>query len=415
MTSKTSRVCLTILVLVVLGAIASHGVVVPRFIWQPRLDAIQAEHPDLHLNADHVVLALNLHPKLMVTGLSVKADQFDESTRVDLLSASINGWKSLTQWQWVPEEITLKRLTLQTGRQADCTLNLRDCVPRTPFAALGLLSRWINNHGSDVAAVVPAVQVQQASLELNKPGEASSMQAFIDQFSLNLQPGNPNHPAELNAALRLLGNKASGRALYITLKAYPRIGSQTGDTGLELDQVAIQANGQWAGFPWSGNLTSQLLALEGYPIVKVRLQDFKSYLRRDDAPDSHQAALAIAKAEGGLPNQAWDVHQAEWTYTADQASAWAFNLKYEPEQKQVLITPAAPQTVDSQPAEAQVRSLNCKADDTQYRHDKPIWAWNGSWFEVVNHVEDAAGSPLVLCPVKAGLPAVQAVGASPGL
>lgn len=399
MTSKTTRVCLTLLVLLLLGAIVSHGVVVPRFIWQPRLNAILAEHPDFHVQADRVVLAINLHPKLIVAGLSVKADPFDETTKVDLLSASVNGWKSLTQWQWVPEQITLKRLTLQTGRNADCTQTPRDCIPRTPFAAYGLLTQWLHS--------MPAVQMQQASFELNKPNTAGSIQAFVDDFSLNLQGNSPSSPAELNAALRLLGSSESGRALYLTMKAYPRLDTNSSNKGLELDQLALQANGRWAGYPWSGNLSAQRVAFEGYPVVKVNINDLKSYLRRDDAPDSHQAALAIHHAEGGLPNQAWNVQQAEWTYTADQASAWAFNLQYQPENSQISISPAAPQTVDSQPAEAQTRSLNC---DAPLRKDKPIWAWNGQWFEVANSLNEVAGNPLVLCPVKA-----QAAGASPGL
>ena len=51
------------------------------------------------------------------------------------------------------------------------------------------------------------------------------------------------------------------------------------------------------------------------------------------------------------------------------------------------------------PAEAQIRELNCDADETAIREDKPYWAWQEGWFRVLNqHPQE--NSSLVLCPVQ---------------
>lgn len=176
---------------------------------------------------------------------------------------------------------------------------------------------------------------------------------------------------------------------------------------VSLKQLKVDIDGQWNGFPWTGSAEQDLLVLrlaqtnngEGAPFIKLNGENLRTYVRRDDLPETHQAAFSAQQFEGGLPAQNWTLNKAEWTYTHEDAQAWTFNMNYTASEGLLELQPETIRGSEGIPAEAQVRELNCDADETAIREDKPYWAWQEGWFRVLNqHPQE--NSSLVLCPVQ---------------
>jgi hypothetical protein len=151
---------------------------------------------------------------------------------------------------------------------------------------------------------------------------------------------------------------------------------------VSLKQLKVDIDGQWNGYPWTGSAEQDLLVLrleqtnngEGAPFIKLNGENLRTYVRRDDLPETHQAAFSAQQFEGGLPAQNWTLIKAEWTYTHEDAQAWTFNMHYTASEGLLELQPETIQGSEGIPAEAQARELNCDADETAIRDDKPYWA-----------------------------------------
>lgn len=253
---------------------------------------------------------------------------------------------------------------------------------------------------------------------VSNPQTQQRLTGQLEQFKFEFD--DSANSSQLNLGWRL-GAKAPGvdNQLYMSMSAQPE---QLPGSALKLNKIKLDIDGKWNTFPWTGTAEQDQLVLaieqtkngEGALVVKFKGENLRTYVRRDDLPETHQAAFSVQQFEGGLPAQDWVLNKAEWTYTHEDAQAWTFKVNYRASDNVLEILPDTIEGSEGTPAEAQVREMNCDPDEALIRHDKPYWAWQEGWFRVLNnHPKDRFG--VVLCPVQqpSAEGAFTATGASP--
>lgn len=389
--SKALKWFFLALVLVAFAGVVSHGVVLPRFVWEHQLKQVEAQFPDHSIEVQRVVLALSLDPALMLSGVSVQHPVRQEHLQIGLLRLGFDGLSSVQQGRLQLQHIGVKGLQANAQRQTDCLANLHHCIPRLPWT---FSSRLLMQHAH---ISLRTLEVEQAEFRVESPLAQQTLTGRIDHARYVLNQNN--HPNALSLGWRLQV-KAPGvdNALTAALTATP-------ESAFKFNQIAVQVDGQWGGFPWTASLAQDQLAFEfaqaggrGAPLLMLSGQNLRTYLRRNDAPETHQAAFSARRVEGGLPAQPWRMQEAEWTYTHEDAQAWTFNLVYTPAEQQLNIEPAHIAGSEGLPAAAQHRTLGCPPSPGRTAAS-PVayWVWQAGWFRVYNTLP-AEPDLLVLCP-----------------
>lgn len=401
--SKALKWSILALVLVVLAAILSHGVVLPRFVWQPQLQRLAQTYPGVEMDAQRVVVALSHKPALLVSGLAIRHHPRQEQLQIGLLRLRFNAVKSLTTGRLQLEQVGVKSLYSQANTQSDCLETPLACMPRLPLALLGPIAFGDLHQQASFWSpqwAVKRLNIEQAEFEINNPDLQQNLLGKIDQAAYTL--GATAHTNNLNVGWRL-DVKAPGlhNAITVAFKATPV-------APLHFENLQLDLDGTWATYPWTASAAQDHLHLKfeqanggtGAPLVQVAGGNLRTYIRRNDAPETHQAAFSAQTLRGGLPAQPWAFEQAEWTYTHEDAQAWTFNLNYQPELGRIAISPTTIEGSEGLPAEAQVRELNC-GPQANIRPDKPHWAWHDGWFRLGTEAMGSEGA-WVLCPLQSG-------------
>ncbi|MCQ8897421.1 hypothetical protein NQT62_13345 [Limnobacter humi] len=381
-----------------LYTLATHGLAVPRGLWAHHLAALQQQFPNRNTQIDRVVLAFGRHPQLILSGLSQHNVRTGEQLRVAVVRLELEDYGFLQGEAPRVTSITVKGLDSLVNTPGDCLSSLRTCMPTIPL-------EWVNYwHQADQTRLgnwpKPVLNIQQLRIDKAQwhASGKSMAQAQLDDFRYNT--GSSNEPETLALAWRFSAN--NGTKAYVALQASPaRYESADGTVAWSLRNLHTEFNGQWQGFPWTGTLAQEQLLLSaaqagehntGAPIVRLSGQKLRFYLRRDDDPDTHQAAFSAGDFSGGLPLQRWSFRQAEWTFTHQDAQAWTFNLQFNPATQRLQVEPVAIEGSEGLPAPAHVRGPDCSqlAFAKSMRPDSAaIWQWQQSWF----HVEDVGEGP----------------------
>lgn len=404
--SKALKWSIFALILIAIGVVLSHGVIVPRFLWEPRLQTIQNQYPDQTIQVKRVVLALSLKPQLIISEIEIDAPNRQENVKIALLRFGVDAIESAQQGRLQIKAITVKGLAVNASRQADCgSVNL-SCIPVLPVAlvARGWASTQVANPGFFTPELaLNTLELEQAQFTVNNPEAQQELSGKLEQFKFKV--GNSAPDNQFNLGWRVgIKTPQENNELYIAMNAQTEAGPMR---EVSLKQLKVDIDGQWNGFPWTGSAEQDLLVLrlaqtnngEGAPFIKLNGENLRTYVRRDDLPETHQAAFSAQQFEGGLPAQNWTLSKAEWTYTHEDAQAWTFNMNYAASEGLLELQPETIRGSEGIPAEAQVRELNCDAAETAIREDKPYWAWQEGWFRVLNE-HPLENSSLVLCPVQ---------------
>ena len=83
-----------ILLLLSLIFILAHGVVIPRFFWEHRLEAIRNQYPDQTFQVKRVVLSLPLKPQLIVSNIKIGDPTRKENTQLGLIRLGMDAVES---------------------------------------------------------------------------------------------------------------------------------------------------------------------------------------------------------------------------------------------------------------------------------------------------------------------------------
>lgn len=368
--------------LVVVYAIISHGIIVPRVLWEKHLNAFQAQHPDRNIEVERVVLGLSANPRLLLSGVSVRNPQNGESIEIGLVRMGLNLSDSLDSDLLVVESLGIKGMRINKPTQLPCTTEFATCMPKLPLELL--------RSGSVFQFNIDALDIEKAQLVVRN-STTVELSSVIDELSYSKQAQS------MSLGWRL--NHSSGLESYVAMKAKPTQRTVDGKTGIELLDLNVEFKGKWAGFPWTGTFAQSRLLLHGTPIVNVAGENMRMYVRRDDAPDTHQAAFSAKTIQGGLPMQAWKFEAAEWTFTHKDALAWTFDLDWNPAEQLAHITPATIAGSEGIPATAHVRKPDCNNLPVAMAMRpslSPVWAWSQGWFRLLDlpPTQDAA---VVLC------------------
>ncbi|MCR2745175.1 hypothetical protein [Limnobacter parvus] len=404
--SKVLTTIAATLLLIVVVVIVAHGIVVPRFVWEPRLQSIQNQYPDQTINAKRVVLALSMNPQLMISEIEIDDPTRKENVKIALLRVGANGYDSFQKKRIQIDTLTLKGLAVQAEKQVDCSGLKLSCTPVLPVA---LTARaWQSTQVANPGFFTPQLALRNLEIEqaLFSVSNQQAQQLLIGKLEqLKFQIGDTPEKNQFSLGWRLsVKSPEVDNQLYVAMNAQAELGPVR---EVSLKKLTTDIDGQWGGFPWTASAEQDFLVLrilqanneQGAPFVKVNGDNLRTYVRRDDLPETHQAAFSVQQFEGGLPAQNWALKKAEWTYTHEDAQAWTFNMNYEASSGLLELLPETIAGSEGIPAEQQVRELNCVADESKIREDKPYWAWQDGWFRVLNE-HPLESSSLVLCPVQ---------------
>lgn len=404
--SKSTKIIAALLLLGVIVVVFSHGVVIPRFVWEPRLQSLQNQYPDQRMDAKRVVLALSLNPQLFISEIEIDDPTRNENVKVALLRLGLDAVASVQQGRLQIRSIALKGLTVQSEKQVDCTRFKLECTPVLPvaLAARGWQGTQLANPGFFTPEVnLQKLEVEQASFVVSNTTAGQVLTGKVEQLRFELGEAEAERQFSLGWRLGIKTPEFDNQ-LYIAMNAKP----EAGDNGLvTLHKLKLDIDGQWDGFPWTGTAEQDKLVLgigqanngEGAPFLKLAGENLRTYIRRDDLPETHQAAFSAQQLEGGLPAQDWTLNKAEWTYTHEDAQAWTFNMAYEASNGLLTISPETIEGSEGIPADQQTRELNCTADESMRLSEKPYWTWQAGWFRVLDE-QPADTSSILLCPVQ---------------
>lgn len=404
--SKALKLSIFTLALIGAGVVLSHGIIVPRFIWEPRLQAIQNQYPDQTIQAKRIVLAFSLNPQLMISEIEVDAPGRQENVRVGLVRFGVDALESIQQGRLQIKALTVKGLAVNANRQADCSNLTLTCVPVLPVA---LVARaWQSTQVANPGFLTPELNlekldIEQASFTVANSEAQQQITGKVEQ--LKFQTGRSAATNQFSLGWQInIKTPQENKQLYIAMNAQTEAGVPR---EIILKNLKVDVSGLWDSFPWTGTAEQDLLVLriaqtnngEGAPYLKLNGDNLRTYIRRDDLPETHQAAFSVQQFEGGLPAQDWALKKAEWTYTHEDAQAWTFNINYAASESLLEVQAETIEGSEGIPAEAQARELNCTADETKTRESRPYWAWQEGWFRVLGeHPLESAN--LVLCPIQ---------------
>ncbi|PZO30647.1 MAG: hypothetical protein DCE88_05315 [Betaproteobacteria bacterium] len=333
-----------------------------------------------------------------------------ENLQLALIRLGMNAVESIKQGRIQVESLTIKGLAARAEKEAYCGQPSLSCTPVLPvaLAARAWQSTQVANPGFFTPELaLNSLELEQAQFMVNNTEAQQELSGKLEQFKFKVGNNTPDN--QFNLGWRLgIKTPQENKQLYIAMNAQTEAGPMR---EVSLKQLKVDIDGQWNGFPWTGTAEQDLLVLrlaqanngEGAPFIKLHGENLRTYVRRDDLPETHQAAFSAQQFEGGLPAQNWTLNKAEWTYTHEDAQAWTFNMNYMASEGLLELQPETIKGSEGIPAEAQVRELNCDAAETAIREDKPYWAWQEGWFRVLNE-HPLEKSSLVLCPVLANKP-----------
>ncbi len=408
--SKALKWSIVVLVVAGIALVLNHGVVVPRFLWESRLQHIQNQYPDQTIEVRRVVLALSLNPKLIISEVLVDVPDRQENVQIALLRLGVDGVESFRQGRIQVDQIAIKGLNASAQRQADCSQPSLSCAPLLPFvlAARGWQSTQVVDPGFWTPQLaLKKLDIEQALFTVNNTEAQQQITGKVEQ--LKFQLGNTleenanNNQFSLGWQINTQSTEENNQ-LYVAMNAKTETSPQG---AIALRDLTVSVNGQWDGFPWTGSAQQDLLVFDasktnsgaGAPYLSLNGENLRTYIRRDDAPETHQAAFSVKSFSGGLPGQNWLLNKAEWTYTHEQAQAWTFDARYDAAESLIAISPTTIDGSEGIPAEPQLRVLNCAREPMKLREDKPYWVWQDGWFQVyANYPEEEAS--LIVCPVQ---------------
>lgn len=405
--SKSSKIIAALLLLGVAVVVFSHGVILPRFLWEPRLQSLQNQYPDQLINVKRVVVSLSLNPQLIITEIEIDDPARGENVQLSVLRLGMNAVPSIQQGRLQINSIVLKGLTVQSRKQADCSSFKLECTPVLP-AALAARA-WQSTQVANPGFLTPQLdlhklEVEQASFEVSNAQANQQLSGKFEQLKFDL--GSSTDEAQFSLGWRIaVKTPDTDNQLYIAISARPEMVQHS---QLQLTNLKLDIDGKWDGFPWTGTAEQGKLMLgieqanngQGAPFLKLSGENLRTYIRRDDLPETHQAAFSTQQFEGGLPAQNWVLNKAEWTYTHEDAQAWTFNMAYDAPSRVLTLSPETIEGSEGIPADPQTREMNCKGDNTAVLPNSTYWAWQEGWFRVLDQAPVNESVGLLICPLQ---------------
>jgi hypothetical protein len=343
-----------------------HGVYMPSFLLKPIALGVE-EGRSIEFKAESFVVSMLPSPKVRLINVQINSAITKQPiVHAGLVSLEFN-YSQWLQGDLFPVSLNLKQTVFRAEKDAegDWTLlhlkKLRSDTKR-PLR----LPKHLSIKDSRLQTISATGQINQFlidDLQLQTDGEASSYVA--------IRAGAPNDNAwnaQLQAKLTLTGEK------------------------LQLERLEASARGDFLDFPWYATAAIDAMTLPSVKAPSWELQQFRAYVRREDAPDDHQAALSVRRANFEWADGRLSAKKAEWTYTHEQAEAWTFNATVDLALQSIKIRPESISGSEALLAKAQDWRLSCQSSD----QNANVWVWQSGWFDL-KRKKLAGNAPALLC------------------
>ena len=342
----------------ILAVLLWHGVPLPQWLWRPVLQSLELS-PDYSVQIERVVVSVIPSPKIRFinTDITLKPEPTHHLrvayTRVDL------PWLQLFGHNESPLNIVVKGAFIPMQQDAE-----------GQWSWVNLLKSKNDLSGTKRLKILTVsdshIQIGANQLSPQLQGELTIDQLFVD----------PTGDMESSLGLRW---QSPLETTPVTVQATTLVQSMVHHNNpyWVLNRIQSDIKGPWDGYPWLATLGMDQLWVSQLAPLSASGSGFKSYLRRDDDPDQHQAALTVQQMSMVLPDGRLNLNHAEWTYTANDAQAWSFNAVLDGATHQLSFTPATIEGSESKPAPPSTWSVPCNGIA---RTTGNAWTWQNGWF-----------------------------------
>jgi hypothetical protein len=343
-----------------------HGFYMPSFLLKPIASSVE-EGRAIEFKAESFVVSMLPSPKVRLINVQINSAITKQAiVHAGLVSLEFN-YSQWLQGDLFPVSLSLKQavFTAEKDAEGDWTLlHLKKLRSETKRPLR--LPKHVSIKDSRLQTVSATGQITQFfidELQLQTDGQASSYVA--------IRAGAP-HDNAWNAQLQT----------NLTL---------TGEQ-VQMQNLEASARGDFLDFPWYATAAIDDITLPSIKAPSWELQQFRAYVRREDAPDDHQAALSVRQAKFEWADGRLNAKKAEWTYTHEQAEAWTFNATADLALQVLEIRPEYISGSEALLAKAQDWRLGCQNPD----QNANLWIWQSGWFDLKTK-KQAGNAHILLC------------------
>ena len=343
-----------------------HGIYMPSVLLQPIASTVE-EGRAIEFKAESFVVSMLPSPKVRLINVQINSAITKQTLiQAGLVSLEFN-YSQWLQGDLFPVSLSLKQAVFiaEKDSEGDWTLSHLKKLRSDNKRPLRLPNR---------------ISLKDSRLE-SRPETGQRQQFLIDEVQLQTDGQTPSYVAIRAGAPH---DNAWNAQLQATL-------TLTGEH-LQLQNVEASARGDFLDFPWYATAAVDAMDMASYKSPSWRLEQFRAYVRREDAPDDHQAALSVREADFAWADGRLAAKKAEWTYTHEQAEAWTFNATLDLALHQLLIRPESIPGSEGVLAAAQQWRLHCQnmGETTQG------WFWQSGWFDL-KRKKEARNAHALLC------------------
>ena len=340
-----------------------HGAPIPKPLW--RLVAQnRLEEQNMALEADGVYVSVLpslklrlLNPRIVVVGVH----PFDEQSPDD--RPVVTGASLLRmEWSWLN---FFKKGPNITAIGAQALVYLDDDGLWFPFA-------FFQDDDEDKPSRLPfqTLRLEQSQVKLQVRTLKGELQ--IDELLLDTSGQTNSHlGARWFSTPDTQPLTISGSGLFQQTDEGQGFAWQSKGNQFEI-------KGPADNYPWYATVGLAEASLSTTKPQQLTGADLKIYVRRDDDPDTHQAAFSVKRGTMQLPQGLFELQDSEWTYTDHDAQSWSFNSTLDLAKGMVSVEPTVIAGSESVAAPKAKWSLNC-GEGT-----KPLseaWRWEEGWFK----------------------------------
>ena len=343
-----------------------HGIYMPSALLKPMSHAIEAGRA-ITFKADSFVVSMLPQPKLRLINVNISSAITERPLlQAGLISVEFN----YGQWlrgDFFPVALDLKKATFIAEKDEDGDYTL-------------LHAKKLVSDSRRPLQLPQRIGIKDSQLKVST-GPGKYQQLLIDELQLQID-------GQVPSLIALRAGEPNANAWNAQFQTTLKLNGER----LHLQNMEISARGELLNYPWYATAAIDEINVSSYKAPSWQLQQFRAYLRREDAPEEHQAALSARGVTFEWADGRLNAKQAEWTYTHEQAEAWTFNATLDFALHRLNIRPATIQGSEAVLAQAQQWNLTCE----NIGSNSTAWFWESGWFDL-KRKKDTRNAHALLC------------------
>lgn len=332
------------------------------------------EHYSVPIYAEKMELALSPHLRVRLENVKfgIPVNQGGEGNFTKAENQTLNEERLYLSFAKLNAELDLPKALM--GRWKLRAISIENTLLQIPqlqesLAAAMQIIRPANDIGRHISFHTATIELKNVELNFSEP-DLLNGKLVIDQMRLDLQGLEASHMGARWFSY------AQPQGAPPTIEASGLIHAPRGnDQHWQLNQIAGDLKGSLGDYPWTIRTTIDEGTLIGGVRLGFKLSNLRGYIRRNDAPDEHQATVSAAQLHWGLADGRAQFVNGIWTYTDHHATAWKFDAAVDMATRTFVVRA---KEMDGSEAESTTLA-NWQLPCHMPRNGG--WIWRKGWFE----------------------------------